>query len=103
MSLDALTGLIPVAIGAGIVMKITERTLGPTSPQKKRSKQNMMGIYGVAKKARTRVKGAKVGFGTPSKLGGKAGKDPFKGYGPKNIGKPGGKLTKAQRKYANLG
>ena len=103
MALDSLTGLIPVTIGAGIVMKVTERALGPTHPQKKRSKPGMLSLYGSKiKKPKTRTKGAKKGFGTPSKLGGKAGKDIFKGYGPKNIGKKGSSLSAAQKRYANL-
>ncbi len=104
MTLDAMTGLIPVAIGAGIVMKITEKTLGPTHPQKKkRSKQSMINLYGPMKrpKSKTKTKGAKRGFGTASRLSG-ASKDAFKGYGPRNIGKKGSSLTKAQKRYANL-
>ncbi len=100
MALDSLTGLIPVAIGAGIVMKITERTLGPTHPQKKRSK-NMLPGYGSLKRQVSRKRASsRKGFGNQSSLRGLG--DPLRGYGPRNIGKKGSSLSKAQKRYANL-
>ena len=103
MSLDALTGLIPVAIGAGIVMKVTERSLGSTSPPKKRRKTvktGSMGYGGLKRQVSRKKASARKGFGNQSKPRGLG--DPLRGYGPRNIGKKGSSLTAAQKRYANL-
>ena len=100
MSLDGLTGLIPVAIAAGVVMKVTEKTLGPTHPQKKRSK-NMLPGYGSLKRQVSKKKASsRKGFGNMSSPRGLG--DPLRGYGPSRLGKKGSSLTAAQKRYANL-
>lgn len=38
--LDAMIGLVPLAIGAGIVAGVTERFLGPTSPRRRRKRMD---------------------------------------------------------------
>ncbi len=105
MSLDALTGLIPVAIGAGIVMKVTEKTLGPTHPAKRRKTVDKIKTgnygYGSLKRQVSKKKASsRKGFGNQSSPRGLG--DPLRGYGPRNIGKRGSSLSAAQKRYANL-
>ena len=65
--LDGMIGLIPMAIGAGIVMKVTDHYFGQPQPQKKRSnmKINKNSITRAAGKQNAQLKRANK----PVKLG----------------------------------
>ena len=65
--LDGMMGLIPMAIGAGIVMKVTDHYFGQPQPQKKRSnmKINKNSITRAAGKQNAQLKRANK----PVKLG----------------------------------
>mgnify|MGYP003314480280 CR=1 FL=1 len=76
---DAMAGLIPMVVGAGVVMKVTDSMLGsqPQPKQRRRSKNMAGGINGTTKGLNKRLFTQGKGIGasarkTAKKIGGMA-------------------------------